>query len=147
MPISALLKRISMSCCLKHGIVIDTGAPKTACVRSFANCLRRRDCRFSFNMVLTEEKIDDPMIVHYVFNATPEETISRKKVKTHARSPFYHLLLFPLVLFWIYALPFGWYCLILFVLLCFGINCYKYLHFVKLVPEGDAIFYEAFDLP
>lgn len=126
---------------LKHGIVIDTWGPNRL-VEIICE-LPAADIAGLFNMVLTEEKTDDPMIVHYVFNATPEETISRKKVKTYATISVLSFIAFPLVLFFGYTpLPFGWYCLILFVLLCFGINCYKYLHFVKLVPEGDAIFYE-----
>jgi hypothetical protein len=126
---------------LKHGIVIDTWGPNRL-VEIICE-LPPADIAGLFNMVLTEEKTDDAMIVRYVFNATPEETISRKKVKRNGRISILSFILFPLVLFFAFTpLPFGWYCLILFVLLCFGISCYKYIHFSKLKPEGEAIIYE-----
>ncbi len=49
--------------------------------RSFVNC-HRLILQELFNMVLTEERTDEAMIVRYVFNATPEATISGKEGET-----------------------------------------------------------------
>ncbi|SIN88778.1 hypothetical protein [Chitinophaga niabensis] len=105
---------------LKNNISIDTWGPNR--LVEIICALPPKDIAALLNMVLQEEHTEKAMSIQYVMNGEPYKTLNSRAVKGYAAISVLSGLAFILVFFYGFApIPFGWYCLLLFLLfgLCF----------------------------
>jgi hypothetical protein len=100
---------------LKHGISIDTWGPNR--LVEIICALQPKDIAALLNMVLQEEPAEKTGSIKYVMTTEPATTWGRKEVAVYALISILSGIAYLLVFFYgFFPLPFGWYCLLLFVL-------------------------------
>jgi hypothetical protein len=108
---------------LKHGITIDTWGPNRLVEMICA--LPPKDIAALFNMVLEEDRTEDPLSIQYIMNAVPTITWNRKAAIIYAWvSVLSGIAFLPVFYYGFTPMPFGWYFLTLFLLLgfCIGLS-------------------------